>query len=585
MFALGGGAQADELSDTGWCPANDLGRTRDTVARIMDFTVAGTDRDVIDVRAFGFQFLAHNADGSIAVTLTELKALGMRISDLMDADGDGATDDREITLPDDSVIALLDVGNAALTMDNFVFDLREEIAEANHDTLIGTDGADDLEGGAGEDRLIGSASLDTFVFAPGDSLGSGDVITNFTVAGRRDVLDLSAFDFDLATVATLTDLEAQGLTISDVLDADRDGAMDDREITLPDDGVIALLDVGSAALTLDNFVFFLHDLGSLFAAIRETHHNTLTGTDGADHLEGSEGHDWLFGGAGNDYLNGVAGADLLSGGAGNDFLLGGDSFGLDLSRGNIWNETRLRGDSFDLLRGDAGDDLLFGGPWDDDLEGGAGSDYLEGGEGDDWLSGGAGADLLIGGPGADTISYAGSDAAVDIRLSTGHASGGDAEGDVFSGVENIIGSAHNDRLAGDANDNELTGGAGDDRLYGGRGGGNDRLTGGAGEDRLTGGAGSDIFAFSPNHSLGNGDVIADFTVAGADRDALDLRAFGLATATTLTELEDQGLTISDLMDADGDGATDDREIILPDSGVITLLDVGNTALAIDNFIL
>ena len=39
------------------------------------------------------------------------------------------------------------------------------------------------------------------------------------------------------------------------------------------------------------------------------------------------------------------------------------------------------------------------------------------------------------------------------------------------------------------------------------------------------------------------------------------------------------------MDADGDGATDDREITLPDGGAIALLDVGNTALAMDNFIL
>ena len=708
VFAVGGGAQADELLDllsgTGWFPANDWGRTRDTVARIMDFTVAGTDRDALDVSAFRFDFFAHNADGSIAVTPTELAAQRLTISDVMDADGDGATDDREIILPDNGVIALLDVGSAALTIDNFVFDLRGKITDANHNILTGTDGADDLEGGAGndwlfggagddhlngiegsdelyggmgddtlrvgaghsrlygnagddrlfsgdaggdylsggagddelnsgaagnwlyggegddtlrggaghdrlsggagEDRLIGGAALNFFVFAPGDSLGSGDVITNFTVAGERDFLDLSAFNFDLSTATTLTDLEAQGLTISDVIDADRDGATDDREITLPDDGVIALLDVGNAALTIDNFVFFFYGPADLLNAIRETHHDTLTGTDGADHLEGGEGHDWLFGGAGNDYLSGVAGADMLSGGAGNDFLLGSDSFGLDLSRGNVWNEPgRLSGDSFDLLRGDAGDDLLFGGPWDDDLEGGAGNDYLEGGEGDDWLSGGAGDDLLFGGPGADTISYAGSDAAVDIRLSAGHASGGHAEGDVFSGVENIIGSARNDRLAGDANDNELTGGAGDDRLYGGRGGGNDdlsggagedqlyggvgndRLDGGAGEDRLTGGAGSDTFAFSPNHSLGSGDVITDFTVAGADRDALDLRAFDLATATTLTELEAQGLTISDLMDADGDGATDDREITLPDSGVITLLDIDSAPLTIDHFIL
>ena len=183
VFALGGGAQADELyGDTGSdifvFPAHDLGRTRDTVARIMDFTVAGTDRDALDLRAFNFVF-AHNADGSIAATLTELEAQGqrLRISDLVDADGDGATDDREIILPDDGVIALLDVGSAALTIDNFVFDLRGEITEANHNTLTGTDGADDLEGGAGDDWLFGNAGDDYLSGGGGDDElygGAGD---------------------------------------------------------------------------------------------------------------------------------------------------------------------------------------------------------------------------------------------------------------------------------------------------------------------------------------------------------------------------------------------------------------------------
>ena len=392
------------------------------------------------------------------------------------------------------------------------------------DQLDSGAGNDHLSGGAGEDRLTGGAGSDTFAFSPNHSLGNGDVITDFTVAGAdRDALNLRAFDFDLAhnvdgsLATTLTELESQGLTISHVMDADGDGWADDREITLPDGGKITLLDVGSTALAIYNFVF-------------ETG-NTLTGTDGADDLEGG------------------AGDDLLNGGAGNDRL-----------------------------------------------EGGAGNDRLDGGAGRDFLNGGAGADILTGGEGNDTISYAGSDAAVDIRLRAGHGSGGHAEGDVFATVENITGSDHNDRLVGDANDNELTGGAGDDWL-----------SGGGGDDTLTGGAGADIFHFEPELDYfpwgteiiasESGHVITDFTVAGAARDALDLRAYlthislDLAhnadgsIATTLTELEASGwVTISDVMDADGDGATDDREITLLDDGTITLLDVGSAALAIDHFV-
>ena len=86
---------------------------------ITDFTVAGADTDALDFSHFNFD-LARNADGSIATTLTDLESQGLTISDVIDADGDGATDDREITLPNDGVITLLDVGSVALTMDNFI---------------------------------------------------------------------------------------------------------------------------------------------------------------------------------------------------------------------------------------------------------------------------------------------------------------------------------------------------------------------------------------------------------------------------------------------------------------------------------
>ena len=264
----------------------------------------------------------------------------------------------------------------------------------------------------------------------------------------------------------------------------------------------------------------------------------------------------------------------------------------------------------DFLSGGAGADTLNGGDGNDQLYGRAGDDTLVGGAGRDMLEGGAGNDQLYGGLGWDTISYAGSDAAVDINLRTGYASGGDAEGDVFAMVGRVIGSDYNDRLEGDANDNWLDGGAGADRLTGDDGNdqlygraGDDTLIGGAGADRLTGGTGSDIFVFAPGDSWwvktrfesvdssDNIDSIMDFTVTGTDRDALDFRAFGFALTrnadgsftTTLTELE--GLAISDLMDADRDGEKDDREITLFDGGTIILFNVGNAVLTIDNFIL
>ena len=270
----------------------------------------------------------------------------------------------------------------------------------------------------------------------------------------------------------------------------------------------------------------------------------LLGAGGEDTIRGLAGDDFLSGGAGNDDLEGGAGDDTLEGGPGRDDLdggangsagdtvtyansaeavrvnlgraeaSGGDAEGEDGLIVNIENiigsagDDWLRGDTGDnVLTGLAGDDTLIGGGGGNDtLIGGAGDDTLNGGEGDDMLIGGAGADTITGGPGGDTLSYAGSDGAVDIRLRTGHASGGDAEGDVYRDVEHVTGSDHDDRLAGDdrpagaaaGGDNTLRGGDGADEIYGGSGddtlngdGGADALYGGAGADKLDGGAGDD----------------------------------------------------------------------------------------------
>jgi VCBS repeat-containing protein len=72
---------------------------------------------------------------------------------------------------------------------------------------------------------------------------------------------------------------------------------------------------------------------------------------------------------------------------------------------------------------------------------------------------------------------------VDLGLGTSR--GGDAQGDQFSGFENVIGSAFGDHLTGNADANILDGGSGDDVL-----------SGGAGADTLIGGAGSDWASYA-----------------------------------------------------------------------------------------
>ncbi len=82
-----------------------------------------------------------------------------------------------------------------------------------------------------------------------------------------------------------------------------------------------------------------------------------------------------------------------------------------------------------------------------------GNDILLGGAGNDTLIGGGGADSLQGGAGVDTADYSGSAAPVTVNLTTGTGSGGDAQGDTLTGVDNLIGSFGDDSLTGDAGNN------------------------------------------------------------------------------------------------------------------------------------
>ena len=185
------------------------------------------------------------------------------------------------------------------------------------------------------------------------------------------------------------------------------------------------------------------------------------------------------------------------------------SFGED-ARGNLYlvdfdgdifklTPTVASADQADILRGLGGNDMLFGG------------------SGNDTLDGGAGADALIGGDGTDTADYSLSAAGVNVNLLTGLGSGGDAQGDILSGIENIIGSALADMLTGDGGVNAIVGGAGADVLNGRAG--NDTLTGGSGTDTFV----FDANAFTPAQS-GSAvfDRILDYSLA--EGDTLDFSA-------------------------------------------------------------
>ncbi|TWF56842.1 calcium-binding protein [Neorhizobium alkalisoli] len=297
--------------------------------------------------------------------------------------------------------------------------------------------------------------------------------------------------------------------------------------------------------------------------------DTVTGDAGNDILHGGEGNDTLDGGADNDTLHGGVGADVLIGGSGVDTADYSDSDAgvvIDLAAGT-GSGGHAEGDTLsgienavgsalgDVLSGDGGDNVLNGQDGDDMLHGGAGNDTLTGDAGNDILHGGLGADILDGGDGTDTADYSDSDAGVAIDLAAGTGSGGHAEGDTLTNIENAVGSGLNDILSGSAGDNVLNGQDGDDALNGGDGNdtltgdaGNDTVNGGAGADTMDGGSGSDTVDYQGSSggvqvNLGTGaasgghaqgDKIANFeNITGSD---LSDRLYGDANANIIKGL-------------------------------------------------
>lgn len=403
-----------------------------------------------------------------------------------------------------------------------------------NDRIFGGDGDDRLDGGFGLDRLYGQSGNDRADFELSGEVEAGEIYNGGTGTDRLNfssdffATDAALFNFRDTTLQNFEsisffvprqDITLQLTTSQFFTDNDfssvsvlgsRDGALLDIQIftdaATPDIDLSAL-GLGSGWTTEDNTFTLIGDSGA----------NILTGTNGSDVLFGSAGDDFLDGGIGNA-------SDTLNGGVGNDTavydsapnavqvsLLTGATSGPRAVNDTLISIENLIGSSFgDDLRGDFGRNILEGGDGNDVLIGYNNLDELYGGAGRDILTGGSGADIIDGGAGVDQARYNGSQVGVDINLLDGTASGGHAEGDTLTGIENLFGSSHNDSLWGDASNNKLFGHTGDDML-----------AGNGGINRLYGGDGADSFVLSDGFAY-----VMDFV---DDVDQLDVSAYGFAS--------------------------------------------------------
>ena len=385
------------------------------------------------------------------------------------------------------------------------FEIENLTGSGHNDTLTGDDGANRLEGGDGDDTLKGGAGNDLLDDGGGTDVlegGTGNDIYRFSRGDGRDTIRDRAFVSQqrqrrIAYTAYRTrrewvDTGESGYwrEIREAYTAYRTESYTVQVAVEAGERDVLFLD---GALGIADIVLRIVN-GRLEIALKNPDDPSAAFDDLADRITIE------------NWSNGSPKIEVIA---------FGDGSRLDLRAIVLAYGVADGGAAVDLIsamNAAHGGTLPAGG---NAYLGGAGNDILVGGDGDDVLVGGAGADDLQGGAGRDTVSYAASPVGVTVNLTAGRGSGGDAAGDRLSGVEDVVGSVHDDRLIGDANANRLAGGAGDDTLYGA-----------GGDDTLEGGSGNDVYAFGRGDG---GDTVRDVHRAdgraaeAGDRDVLFLR--------------------------------------------------------------
>lgn len=472
------------------------------------------------------------------------------------------------------------------------------IGETGDDILFGGAGNDRLEGGTGNDALTGGAGDDLIDGGDGfDRVAYADGPTGVTVdLNLQNQAQATGRGNDtLAGIEYVTGSFGNDLLIGDESDNNLFGTQGNDTIfgnggddlllagvgsSIVDggegnDSFAPILLTGAGDITLDlrlqgvsqAFGVGTVTLTNIENIMGGANHDTLIGDDQANILGGGRGDDRLEGGAGDDRLYGdgsilldftTLGAsgpislienfgtaddeDELEGGIGDDYLDGGEGFDA------AYYENATGSVTVDLAAGTAsgadGNDTLVR------IEGVAGSafaDTLSGDDGDNGFRGGAGADVIDGRGGVDTVTYDTSDAAVQVNLNNGTATGGHAAGDRLSNIENVEGSAFNDFIQGNAADNLIEGGDGFDQQRGNAG--NDQLFGEGGDDLLRGGTGVDHFDGGANTSedtvQGFGDRISFFELTATQGVIANISTGiiandGFGNAETMTGIESLG---------------------------------------------
>ncbi len=452
-----------------------------------------------------------------------------------------------------------------------------------HDTLNGGTGDDSISGGQGNDLIFGLGGRDSVNGDAGndtiDGGGSNGGVVAINGGDGDDVLYSSAIyvgrnislsggaDDDLVIWGEGHFLNAFGGDGRDVLRFDTSSAISTiyaqgASQFLPDTpagpALAFFMASGFVGYNIDQFeVFVLSEQADEFSNGLATAAGrvwTYFGRGGGDTISGSEADETIFGGAGADSLLGNGGNDVLYAEAGGGTLLGGAGDDVLVSSA-AGQGAALRmfgeGDNDQIfLTGIDIAQLIEGGGGDDVIRlNGENNGQVFGGDGDDVIAGFGGRDTLAGGAGQDTL-FGGDD---DDSLLGGLGNDMLLSG---NGADNANGEDGNDAIALGADPDVGFGGAGDDTLFGEDA--SDTLLGEAGADILSGGAGDDLLL----GGAGNDALVGG---TGADRYAFDTLNWGYDQIFGFSRAE------GDRIQFNGSGITT--------FGSLQLLEIGgNTAL-------
>ncbi|KZY93204.1 hypothetical protein A3743_06235, partial [Oleiphilus sp. HI0072] len=454
------------------------------------------------------------------------------------------------------------------------------------DILSGGAGEDQIYGGEGNDVIDGGADND---FIMGDSAGNrvrytepglGGDIRIFTITDHIDRLDES-----LSYNDTIDGGQGDDIILGEAGDDTIDGGDGDDYIEgdkSNDNGFFTAegqylsytnKEGVERLITADDYVEFQEEWSGNDTLKGGAGVDTIYGNGGNDTLHGGSETDWLYGGTGSDTINGDEGSDVLYGDEGNDRLNGGEQH--DWLYGGEGDDQLYGGAGNDQIQGGKGDDVLSGGSGTDRLDGGAGNDtfIVKPGDGTIYITDTQGINILAfeGGLNAgDIYTYARpssqdptSDSFIKINygsnesdviamsqttfsyirearfadgsslslivdnLSNGTNLGTDSDDHItsdgvgskhyygFSGADTIDAGDGQDYVYGGDDNDAINGNSGDDYLYGDVG--DDVIAGGEGDDVIFGGAGNDTYLYS----LGDGaDYISTYDETEGRQDVL-----------------------------------------------------------------